>query len=344
MAAVAAAAWLRSESTRWQVDWEANQCAAAARLQAGWRGTRSRRATSAQAAAQECAERVGWRLLWDDVRCLGNVLQRNLGWDRAERVVVLGIARRAGARGGEGGSLQATPPGCSDARRRVVDGLGGAGQVRHCAAAQGGGGLLLDGTTSRPAEVDCLQTGSRGHGRWAAAVTAPLLRPSRRSGGRQRRHRRVARRRRAVSEARHVLAREQQRGVRCWVGAAEAVVDAEEGRVRRAWGRASSLLGSLDALDSFGAKRAAGLARELRAAGSDCRVGGLGLQGGCFAETAFRGYEVAFVMRGLRAGIRVEPRASGLARLEHVLKLCEEWLDCLFVRSPLLWVPVSAVR
>ena len=168
----------------------------------------------------------------------------------------------------------------------------------------------------------------------AAVDAAPPARPSRRKGGRQRRHRRVARRRRAVSEARLVLAWEQQRDVRCWLSSAVAVVEAEEGRVRRAWGRASSLLGPLDALDLFGAKRAAGFARKLRAAGSACRAGGLGPQAGCVSEDASsRGYDVAFVMRGLRAGVRVEPRASCLARLEHVLLLCEEWLAAVIGRA-----------
>ena len=208
LAAMAAAAWLHSERTRLQVDWEANQCAAATRLQAGWRGTRSRRATSVHAAAQEFADGVGWQLLWDEVSCLGKVLQRNLGWDRAERVAELGSAHRAGVRGGAGGIPLAMPTGSSDAR---VDGLGGVGQLHHGAVAQDGGGVLLDGNISRPVESDCSQTGSQGRGGQAAAATAPLLRPSRRSGGRQRRHRRVARRRRAVAEASLVLERDQQR-------------------------------------------------------------------------------------------------------------------------------------
>ena len=127
-----------------------------------------------------------------------------------------------------------------------------------------------------------------------------------------------------------MLARNQQRDVRgwrYWHSAAETVIESEEGRVCRAWGRASSLLGPLDALDLFEAKCAAGLAQELRAAGKACRVGGEGMPTSCsVGEGASRGYEVAFVMRGLKAGVIVEPSAACLTRLNCVQKLCEEWL------------------
>ena len=66
-----------------------------------------------------------------------------------------------------------------------------------------------------------------------------------------------------------MLARDQQRGVRSWLHAAETVVQSGEG-IRRVWGVASRMLGPLDALRAFGAKRAAGLAQELRAAGAAC--------------------------------------------------------------------------
>ena len=79
----------------------------------------------------------------------------------------------------------------------------------------------------------------------------------------------------------------------------KTVVQSGEGRVSRAWGVASTLLGPLDALalSVFGAKRAAGFAEELRAAGEACGVGEVGWRDGSPGPVkANRGYEVAFVM------------------------------------------------
>ena len=216
----------------------------------------------------------------------------------------------------------------SDARVwRADNGLVDTGPLHVGAVAPDGDGLMIEGNECRPpvSDPDCTGRGEQAGG--AVVDEAPLPRPSRRTGGRQRRHRRVACRRRAVSEARLVLARDQQRGVRSWLHVAEAVVQSGEGRVSRAWGVARRLLGPLDALSAFGAKRAAGFAEELRAAGEACGVGEVGWRDGSPGPVkANRGYEVAFVMRGLVAGVAVEPRASSLALLTCVQERVEEWL------------------